>query len=134
MLLSLNQREAAEEAGINHAAVRLLERGEKKCIPPEYLQFLHKKGIDINWIFNDSSDISLIFRKDAQNISSEEKNGLLLNLYDENPQSRLPENSHNMKTEKNDVLYKCVFNFENDLQKISEQITKLNLKLSSFNF
>lgn len=61
-LLSLNQREAAEQAGIHPASLSILERGEKKFIPTEYLHFLHSKGIDINWIFSDSTNTNTIFR------------------------------------------------------------------------
>jgi len=50
--LSLKQHEAATLAGINLPDVGALERGDKKCIPNEYLAFLYKKGIDINWIFS----------------------------------------------------------------------------------
>lgn len=64
--LSLSQKEAAEQAGINAASVSIMERGEKKFIPTEYLQFLYTKGVDINWIFSDSNDTSLIFRKPVQ--------------------------------------------------------------------
>jgi transcriptional regulator with XRE-family HTH domain len=64
--LSLSQKEAAEQAGINAASVSIMERGEKKFIPTEYLQLLYAKGIDINWIFSDSNDTSLVFRKPVQ--------------------------------------------------------------------
>lgn len=63
--LSLSQKEAAEQAGINAAAISVMERGEKKFIPTEYLVFLYDKGIDLNWIFSDSNDTSLVFRKPA---------------------------------------------------------------------
>lgn len=63
--LSLSQKEAAEQAGINAAAISVMERGEKKFIPTEYLVFLYDKGIDLNWIFSDSNDTSLVFRKSA---------------------------------------------------------------------
>lgn len=61
-LLSLSQTEAAQEAGINQTSISLLERGEKKFIPTEYLQFLYNKGIDINWLFNENNNNAEIFR------------------------------------------------------------------------
>ncbi|BAV07217.1 hypothetical protein SAMN05421788_102162 [Filimonas lacunae] len=64
--LSLSQKEAAEQAGINAAAISVMERGEKKFIPTEYIHFLYEKGIDLNWIFSDSNDTSLVFRQPAE--------------------------------------------------------------------
>ncbi len=63
-LLALNQREAAEQAGIAQTIISLLERGEKKFIPTEYLQFLYNKGVDLNWLFNEKNHSAEIFRAD----------------------------------------------------------------------
>ena len=60
-LLALSQKEAAEQAGINQATLSILEKGERKFIPTEYLQFLYKKGIDINWIINENNRTDNIF-------------------------------------------------------------------------
>lgn len=67
-LLALNQKEAAEQAGIHPATLSILERGEKKFIPTEYLHFLHSKGIDINWIFSDTDNSNAVFRQEQLKI------------------------------------------------------------------
>ena len=60
-LLAISQKEASEEAGINQATLSILEKGERKFIPTEYLQFLYKKGIDINWIIDENNRTDNIF-------------------------------------------------------------------------
>jgi DNA-binding XRE family transcriptional regulator len=61
--LSLKQTEAAKQAGLRQCVVSVLERGEKRFIPTEYISFLFKKGIDLNWIFNDEDNrAAAIFR------------------------------------------------------------------------
>jgi transcriptional regulator with XRE-family HTH domain len=40
-LLSLNQKEAAEQAGINPVTVGNLERGERNTMPEAYTTFLY---------------------------------------------------------------------------------------------
>src|SRR5450432_2238198 len=67
LLLSLNARDIAIQAGITPVTISLLERGERKNIPAEYIKFLYEKGIDINWLFDDNENITLGYRKDFRN-------------------------------------------------------------------
>jgi phage repressor protein C with HTH and peptisase S24 domain len=46
----LNQQEAAKLSGLIQKDISLLEAGKKKFIPTEYIQFLYKKGVDLNWL------------------------------------------------------------------------------------
>lgn len=52
-LLSLSQREIEECVGLSQRDISLLENGKKKFIPTEYIQFLNKKGIDLEGLFNE---------------------------------------------------------------------------------
>ena len=61
-LLSLNQKEAAEQAGINPVTIGVLERGEKNAMPEAYATFLYKNGIDLNWVFNKDDKDEHVFR------------------------------------------------------------------------
>jgi transcriptional regulator with XRE-family HTH domain len=61
-LLSLNQKEAAEQAGINPVTIGVLERGEKNAMPEAYATFLYKNGIDLNWVFNKDDKDEQAFR------------------------------------------------------------------------
>jgi transcriptional regulator with XRE-family HTH domain len=61
-LLSLNQKEAAEQAGINPVTIGVLERGEKNAMPEAYANFLYKNGIDLNWVFNKDDKDEHVFR------------------------------------------------------------------------
>jgi len=72
-LLALTQKEASEQAGINQATLSILEKGERKFIPTEYLQFLYKKGIDINWIINENNRTDNIFHNNFQPNDSADK-------------------------------------------------------------
>ena len=63
-LIALNQKEAAEKAGLKQATISILERGERNNLPNAYIHFLYQNGIDLNWIFNDDSDVSNAFRKE----------------------------------------------------------------------
>src|SRR5215472_10396012 len=62
-LLSLNKKDMAKQAGITQMAISLLEHGERKNLPADYIKFLYEQGIDINWLFSDNNDISLAIRK-----------------------------------------------------------------------
>ena len=69
-LLSLNQKEAGDQAGINQVTIGILERGERNAIPVAYANFLYKNGIDLNWVFNNKDDDDMnVFRKD-ENINN----------------------------------------------------------------
>jgi len=72
-LLSLNQKEAAEQAGINPVTIGALERGERNTMPEAYATFLYKNGIDLNWIFNKDDNEGNVFRKEENINNSTEK-------------------------------------------------------------
>ena len=52
--LNLTQAEFATAAGVNASDVSKLENGEKKFIDIDIIQFLKKKGVDINKLFDES--------------------------------------------------------------------------------
>ena len=70
-LLSLNQKEAAEQAGINPVTIGVLERGERNTMPEAYATFLYKNGIDLNWIFNEDDNEGNVFRKEENKNSAD---------------------------------------------------------------
>lgn len=76
-LLSLNQKEAAEQAGINPVTIGVLERGERNAMPEAYATFLYKNGIDLNWVFNKDDNDGNAFRKEENINNSTDK---LLNV------------------------------------------------------
>lgn len=64
-LLSLNQKEAADQSGVNPVTIGILERGERNAIPVTYANFLYKNGVDLNWIFNNKDESAVnVFRKE----------------------------------------------------------------------
>jgi transcriptional regulator with XRE-family HTH domain len=77
-LLSLNQKEAAEQAGIHPVTIGILERGERNAMPEAYATFLYKNGIDLNWVFNKDDNDGNVFRKEENINNSADK---LLNEY-----------------------------------------------------
>jgi transcriptional regulator with XRE-family HTH domain len=76
-LLSLNQKEAAEQAGISQVAIGNLERGERNAIPVAYANFLYKKGVDLNWLFNnkDKNDVNVFRKEENINDSTDKLSG-----------------------------------------------------------
>lgn len=66
LLLNLNAKDTAAKAGTTQMTISLLERGERKNIPINYLKFLHEQGIDINWLLNEEEDIDSGYRKDKR--------------------------------------------------------------------
>ncbi len=74
LVLGLNRKDAAEQVGTTQVGISLLERGERKNIPAEYLQFLYDNGIDMNWLFSHDEDIRLSCRtRSNENIAEEIK-------------------------------------------------------------
>jgi hypothetical protein len=66
-LLSLNQKEAGDQAGIHPVTIGILERGERNAIPVAYANFLYKNGVDLNWIFNNKDESAVnVFRKEER--------------------------------------------------------------------
>ncbi|TZF81784.1 hypothetical protein FW774_17155 [Pedobacter sp. BS3] len=59
MLLGLSQSEASALSGIQQKDISLLEKGNKKFIPNEYILFLYKQGVDINSLFDDNREIEV---------------------------------------------------------------------------
>ena len=83
-LLSLKQKEAAEQSGVSQTNLSILERGEKVAIPIEYFKFLYKKGIDLNWFYNEEDDVSNIFRKEEdvlKKIANTRASSVLMNQH-----------------------------------------------------
>jgi transcriptional regulator with XRE-family HTH domain len=51
--LGFTQLKAAEVSGLSQRDVSQLETGRKEGLPKEYIQFLHKQGVSLNWLFTD---------------------------------------------------------------------------------
>ncbi|TGE20643.1 helix-turn-helix domain-containing protein [Hymenobacter aquaticus] len=49
----LTQLEMAQASGLSQRDISQLENGRKEGIPKEYIQFLHSRGVDLNWLFTD---------------------------------------------------------------------------------
>lgn len=116
--LNIKQRQAAEQAGIKQVTISCLERGEKKFIPTEYLQFLQRHGIDLNWLFND-----------------EDENVKFINDYISDTKAGVPSVSlssgKNTNTGNFRVIYsvKQSHNYQAEIELLSEQLKKLNMQL-----
>lgn len=55
--MGLNQSEFAREVGVTQKDVSILESGNKKFIPNQYIEYLLNKGYDLNSIFDDDSEL-----------------------------------------------------------------------------
>lgn len=53
-VLSLSQSDIEVETGLSQRDISQLENGKKKFIPTTYIQFLNKKNIPLNLLFDDS--------------------------------------------------------------------------------
>lgn len=53
-VLSLSQSDIESETGLSQRDISQLENGKKKFIPTAYIQFLNKKNIPLNLLFDDS--------------------------------------------------------------------------------
>ena len=133
-LLAISQKEAAEQAGINQAAICFLEKGEKKFIPTEYLQFLYKKGIDINWIIDENNRTDNIFHKNFLPEDPSDKRPIHMkipkvddsfqSLFKKTPAAVLNEQIEEMKSEsKSDNEIKGL------LMEVVNELKKLNVNM-----
>lgn len=57
-VLSLSQSDIEIETGLSQRDISQLENGKKKFIPTAYIQFLNKKNIPLNLLFDDSFSLS----------------------------------------------------------------------------
>lgn len=57
-VLSLSQSDIEAETGLSQRDISQLENGKKKFIPTAYIQFLNKKGIPLDLLFDDSFSLS----------------------------------------------------------------------------
>jgi|SRR6185437_7199666 len=53
----LSQGKAAEESGFLQKDISRFESGAAKYIPDEYIQYLYKKGINLNWFYTGEGDM-----------------------------------------------------------------------------
>jgi transcriptional regulator with XRE-family HTH domain len=49
----MTQLELAQASGLSQRDISQLENGRKEGLPKEYIQFLHTRGVDLNWLFTD---------------------------------------------------------------------------------
>jgi len=52
-VLSLTQKEIEESTGLTQRDISFLENGKKKFIPTEYIQFMNKKGVPLDSLFDE---------------------------------------------------------------------------------
>lgn len=70
-LLSLSQREIEECVGLSQRDISLLENGKKKFIPTEYIQFLNKKGICLEGLFDEDMPADVFQKRLSAKLSGE---------------------------------------------------------------
>ncbi|MCB2379965.1 helix-turn-helix domain-containing protein [Hymenobacter sp. BT635] len=49
----MTQLELAQASGLSQRDISQLENGRKEGLPKEFIQFLHSRGVDLNWLFTD---------------------------------------------------------------------------------
>ena len=52
---NMTQLELAQASGLSQRDISQLENGRKEGLPKEFIQFLHSRGVDLNWLFTDPS-------------------------------------------------------------------------------
>jgi transcriptional regulator with XRE-family HTH domain len=130
--LSLKQKEAAEQAGVKQSVVSVLERGEKNFIPNNYLSFLCKKGIDLNWIFNDTDNRTAdIFRNGAGGITNADKAVNIAAYDDERIQLILPMNRDMLNSFAEEIVSRYKSDFKDEFDKIVNDLKNNKNPVSS---
>lgn len=66
--LGLTQTEAAEGCNMVQRDISRLENGKAQFIPIPYIQFLHNKGVNLNWLYSDKIDNDLPFWDTENNV------------------------------------------------------------------
>ena len=117
-LLSLRQKDAAIESGVNQTVLSILERGERDAVPYDYFLFLYNKGIDINWFFNSTENMDSILRN---------KEKELIKNDDKKQQEFVSMNQHLWVSEV--LALKNVRNLDKVLNELLYEIKHLNVKL-----
>ncbi|MCB2409144.1 helix-turn-helix domain-containing protein [Hymenobacter lucidus] len=51
----MTQLELAQASGLSQRDISQLENGRKEGLPKEFIHFLHTRGVDLNWLFADST-------------------------------------------------------------------------------
>jgi transcriptional regulator with XRE-family HTH domain len=127
--LSLKQKEAAELSGVKQSVVSVMERGEKNFIPTNYLSFLCKKGIDLNWIFNDADNRTAdIFRNPAGDIINADKAVSNITAYDdERIQLILPMNRDMLNSFAEEIVSRYKSDFKDEFDKIVNDLKNNNM-------
>ncbi|MGB3181066.1 MAG: helix-turn-helix domain-containing protein [Cyclobacteriaceae bacterium] len=75
-IIGLKQVQMAEQTGITQRDVSLLENGKKTFIPVKYIRFLNEKGIDLNWLFDESEEGDDFYLDEYRRRTSGEKPAL----------------------------------------------------------
>lgn len=59
-VLKMSQKELANAIGVSQKDISLLENGKKEFIPRKYFEYFLYRGIDLNSLFYESTDIRFI--------------------------------------------------------------------------
>ncbi len=66
-LLGLTQEQMAKQSNIPRKEISLLETGDRKFVPKEYIIFLIKNNIDINSLYDDAIEEVCFINEKKQN-------------------------------------------------------------------
>src|ERR1700748_417361 len=80
-LTGFSQTEAGTRSGVGQKEISLLEKGTRKFIPNQYMQFLQKEGIDINSLFDDSKQVGLNRQLPPENIDQAHDHEVIYSKY-----------------------------------------------------
>ncbi len=85
--LRLTQKDIQDATGLSQRDVSQLENGEKKFIPVSYIQFLNKKGIPLNLLYDE--DVSVTdFITDCENMKKDTSKHILTTELKETEETR----------------------------------------------
>lgn len=82
-LLSLSQAEIERETGLSQRDISQLENGKKKFIPTAYIQYLNKRGIPLELLFDDDLSLSSFEVKFNQSLISDKDKNCKVNCKDD---------------------------------------------------
>ncbi len=67
-LLGETQAIAGKNSGVAQRDISYLEAGKKKYLPTEYILYLQKKGFDLNTLFDETKELTIIEKNDGEEI------------------------------------------------------------------
>ena len=128
-LLCMNQHQMAVNSGLTQRDISRIESGKAKFIPSQFMQFLHRIGVNMNYLYGDKDALPFAHSSTHLNEKYEKEK----ELFPDDQGINLKKESYKNYHFDSDLLIRLIDNLEGDegtKEKLKNEFIKLLMELS----